>query len=94
MPKATWNGATLAESDKTKVVEKNHYFPPEAVKMEYLKKSGNTYQCSWKGLADYYNVVVDEKVNEDAAWVYPEPTEAAAEIKGYIAFWKGVEVVE
>lgn len=94
MPEALWNGVAIAESNETKVVERNHYFPPEAVKMEYLKKSGNTYQCSWKGLADYYNVVVDGKVNEDAAWVYPEPTEAAQQIKGRFAFWRGVEVME
>jgi len=84
----------LAENDKTVVVENNHYFPPESVKTEYLKKSGNQYQCKWKGLADYYDVVVDGDVNKDAAWTYLDPTEPAKEIKGYFAFWRGVEVVE
>lgn len=92
--KAIWNGKVIAESDKTIVVENNHYFPPNSVKMEYLKKSGNTYQCAWKGLADYYDVVVDGKVNKDAAWVYPAPTPAAEEIKGYFGFWRGVEIKE
>lgn len=90
--KAVWKNKVIAESDKTVVVENNHYFPPESVNTEYLKKSGNTYQCHWKGLADYYNVVVDGETNEDAAWVYPEPTEAAKEIKGRFAFWRGIEV--
>lgn len=90
--KAVWRGKIIAESDKTVVVENNHYFPPGSVKMEYLKKSGNTYQCKWKGVADYYDVVVGGEVNPDAAWVYPEPTEPAKMIKGRFAFWKGVEV--
>lgn len=76
------------------VVENNHYFPPESVNMELLKKSGDTYTCPWKGLADYYNVVVDGKVNKNAAWVYPEPKEEAKNIAGRFAFWKGVEVEE
>ena len=92
--KAIWNNKIIAESDKTVAVENNHYFPPESVKMEYLKKSGNKYTCHWKGICDYYDVVVDGKVNKDAAWVYPEPTEAAKKIKGYFAFWRGVEVSE
>lgn len=92
--KAIWNDKVIAASDNTVVVENNHYFPPEAVKMEYLKKSGNKYQCHWKGVADYYDVVVGGKVNHDAAWVYPEPTDPAKQIKGRFGFWKGVEVLE
>ena len=92
--KAIWNNTILAESDKTIVVENNHYFPPESVKMEYLEKSGRTYQCSWKGLADYYNVVVGDKAEEDGAFMYSEPTEPAKQIKGHFAFWKGIEMKE
>jgi uncharacterized protein (DUF427 family) len=89
---ATWNGALIAESDKTVVIEGNHYFPPESVTPEYLKPSSTTSRCPWKGLANYYSLVVDGKTNEDAAWYYGEPSEAAAAIKGYVAFWKGVMV--
>lgn len=92
--KAIWNNAVIAESDKTVVVENNHYFPPESVKMEHLKKSGNKYTCPWKGVCDYYNVEAGGKTAEDGAWMYPEPTEAAKQIKGYFAFWKGVAVAE
>ena len=92
MTKAIWNGVTIAESDKCVEVENNQYFPPDSVNMKYLKKSGNTYQCSWKGLADYYNIAVKGEVNKDAAWVYPKPTPPAKQIKGYVAFWKGVEI--
>lgn len=94
MAKAIWNGKVIAESDKTETVENNLYFPPESVKTEFLEKSGETYKCSWKGTADYYNVKVDGKDNEGAAWSYPEPTDAAKNIKGYFAFWKGVETTE
>ena len=90
--KAVWKNKVIAESDKTVVVERNHYFPPESVKMEYLKKSGNTYKCHWKGIADYYNVVVGGEKNSDAAWVYPKPMPAAKEIAGRFAFWREVEV--
>jgi len=90
--KAVWNNTVIAESDKTIVVESNHYFPPESVKMEFLKKSGNTYTCPWKGMCDYYDVVAGDKTNFDAAWMYPEPKEEAKQIKGYFAFWRGVEV--
>lgn len=86
--KAIWNNTSLAESSSTVVVEENHYFPPESVRMEYLRKSGRTYQCPWKGLAYYYDIVVGERVNRDAAWIYPEPTEAAKEIAGHVAFAK------
>lgn len=90
--KATWNGATLAESDKTVVVEGNHYFPPDAVKQEYFRGSDTHTTCPWKGLASYYDVVVDGKENADAAWYYPTPKDAAKQITGYIAFWHGVTV--
>ena len=90
--KAIWNSQVIAESKKTVVVEDNHYFPPDSVKMNLLKKSADQYQCAWKGLADYYDVVVDGKSNHNAVWVYPEPTEKAQNIKGHFAFWKGVEI--
>jgi uncharacterized protein (DUF427 family) len=92
MARATWNGTVLAESDKTVVVEGNHYFPPESLQQEYFKPSQTHTVCSWKGEASYYNVEVNGQVNPDAAWYYPSPKEAASQIKGYIAFWKGVRV--
>lgn len=92
MPKATWNGVTLAESDKTIVVEGNHYFPPDAVKRELFQPSDTHTICSWKGEASYYTVAVDGKTNKDAAWFYRSPKEAAAQIKDYVAFWHGVKV--
>jgi uncharacterized protein (DUF427 family) len=92
MAKATWNGAVIAESGDTRIVEGNHYFPPDAVKREYLRPSANHTVCSWKGTASYYDVVVDGRTNADAAWYYPEPKPAAKEIAGWIAFWHGVTV--
>ena len=92
--KATWNGAVLAESDDTEVVEGNHYFPPEAINHEYFTESTTQTRCPWKGLASYYTIEVDGETNADAAWYYPDPSEAAQNIKGHIAFWKGVEVTE
>ena len=92
MAKAIWNGAVLAESDKTVVVEGNHYFPPDTIKREFFKSSDMHTTCPWKGLASYYNVEVDGKTNNAAAWYYPTPKDAAKEITGYIAFWKGVKV--
>src|SRR2546428_4462210 len=92
MPKAIWNGAVLAESDRTEVVEGNQYFPPDAVKREYFKPSATHTTCPWKGVASYYDVVVNGESNRDAAWYYPEPKEAARNIKGYVAFWRGVKV--
>ena len=92
MPKATWNGAVLARSEACVQVEGNHYFPPEAVQREYLRPSDTHTTCAWKGVASYYDVVVDGKVNKDAAWYYPEPKEAAKHIQGRIAFWRGVQV--
>jgi len=90
--KAVWNGATLAESDKTIVVEGNHYFPPDAVKRDLIQPSATHTICSWKGEASYYTVAVDGQTNKDAAWFYPSPKPAAAEIKDYVAFWHGVKV--
>ncbi|MBF2078592.1 MAG: DUF427 domain-containing protein [Synechococcales cyanobacterium T60_A2020_003] len=92
MPKAMWNGAVLAESDRCEVVEGNHYFPPESLNMEYFKPSDTHTTCGWKGVASYYTVEVDGKANKDAAWYYPEPKDAAKAIKGYVAFWRGVTV--
>ena len=90
--KATWNKQVIAESDDTVVVEGNHYFPPEAIVAGYFINSPTHSTCPWKGEACYYHLVVDDKTNEDAAWYYPEPLEAAASIRNYVAFWKGVEV--
>jgi len=92
MPKAVWNGATIAESDATVVVEGNHYFPPSSVERSYLSASPTHTVCPWKGTASYYTLVVDGKENKDAAWFYPAPKDAAKEIKDHVAFWKGVEV--
>jgi uncharacterized protein (DUF427 family) len=90
--KALWNGTVLAESDRTVVVEGNHYFPPESIREEHFKPSDTQTVCPWKGLASYSNVEVDGKQNPDAAWFYPEPKDAAQQIAGYVAFWKGVTV--
>lgn len=92
MPKAIWNGAVLAESDKCEVVEGNQYFPPDAIKREYFKESSNHTTCPWKGTASYYTIEVDGKQNSDAAWYYPTPKDAAKQIAGYVAFWRGVTV--
>ena len=91
--KAIWNKTTIADSDNTIVVENNHYFPPDSVNMEYLSQSETTYECPWKGHANYYDITVGNEINKDAAWVYKEPKEKAQNIKNYIAFWKGVEIV-
>jgi uncharacterized protein (DUF427 family) len=90
--KAIWNGAVIAESEDTVIVEKNHYFPLSSVKAEYLKPSDTTTVCSWKGTANYYTLSVDGQTNPDAVWYYAEPKEAAKQIRGRVAFWKGVEV--
>ncbi len=92
MAKAIWNGVVLAESKNTVVIEGNHYFPPDTVNMNYFKPSDTHTTCPWKGVASYYTVVVDGQENKDAAWYYPDPKPAAKEIKGYIAFWRGVKV--
>ena len=90
--KAIWNNEVIAESNDTVVVENNHYFPKDSVKAEYLAPSPTPTTCPWKGLASYYSLTVDGKQNTDAAWFYPEPKEAAANIKDYVAFWKGVQI--
>lgn len=92
MAKATWNGVVLAESDQTIIVEGNHYFPPDSVNQQYLVDSSKHTTCPWKGLASYYTVAANGKENVDAAWYYPSPKDAAKEITGYIAFWRGVKV--
>ena len=90
--KATWNGVTIAQSDDTVVVEGNHYFPLGSVDPAALKPSAHTSRCPWKGLANYYHVVADGRENPDAAWYYAEPSPKADNIKGRVAFWKGVSV--
>jgi uncharacterized protein (DUF427 family) len=92
--RAVWNNAVLAESDKTVVVEGNHYFPPESVNRQYFQESSTHTVCPWKGTASYYDVVVEGNVNKDAAWYYPEPKAAAEEIKDRMAFWRGVKIQE
>lgn len=92
MARATWNGTLLAESDETVVVEGNHYFPPASVVEGVLQPSDAQTICPWKGTASYYDLVVDGEVNPAAAWYYPKPKEAAKEIAGHLAFWKGVTV--
>ena len=92
--KANWNGEVLAESNETIVIEGNHYFPPETINQDFFKSSDNHTTCPWKGLANYYDVVVGMDVNRDAAWYYPEPKDAAQEIKDHVAFWQGVSVTE
>jgi len=90
--KAVWNGTTLAESDSTVVVEDNHYFPPESISAQYFRESPTHTTCPWKGEASYKTIEVDGEANPDAAWFYPAPKDAAAEIKDHFAFWKGVTV--
>ena len=90
--KAIWNGEVIAESDDTIVVEGNHYFPPESIKKEFFQESDTNTVCPWKGTASYYNLAVGGDDNKDAAWYYPEASELAKKIQGYVAFWKGVEV--
>lgn len=92
MPKAIWNGAVLAESDKCEVVENNQYFPPDAINKQYFKESSTHTTCPWKGVASYYTIEVDGQQNKDAAWYYPTAKDKAKNIEGYIAFWKGVKV--
>jgi uncharacterized protein (DUF427 family) len=92
--KAIWKGQLIARSENTVIVEGNHYFPPESVGDKYLKPSSTTTVCSWKGTAHYYSIVVAGEENRDAAWYYPSPKDAAAEIKNHIAFWRGVDVLD
>jgi uncharacterized protein (DUF427 family) len=92
MIRATWNGAVIAESDRTKKVEGNHYFPLADINTDLLTDSTTHTRCPWKGKASYYDVSVGGKTNPDAAWTYPKPTFLARGIKGHVAFWQGVEV--
>lgn len=92
MPRAIWNGAVLAESNKCVVVEGNQYFPPDSINQQYFKDSSTHTTCPWKGVASYYSIEVDGQVNKDAAWYYPTTKDAAKNIEGYIAFWRGVTV--
>jgi uncharacterized protein (DUF427 family) len=89
---AVWNGAVLAESDETRIVEGNHYFPSESIDRQYFKENSHHTTCHWKGVASYYDVEVDGQVNRSAAWYYPAPLQAADHIRGYVAFWHGVKV--
>jgi uncharacterized protein (DUF427 family) len=92
--KAIWNGAVIAQSDRTEVVENNHYFPRDSLAADLLRESSHRSRCGWKGEAHYYDVVVDGSVNANAAWYYPEPLPAAAGIRDRVAFWKGVQIVD
>jgi uncharacterized protein (DUF427 family) len=94
MPKVTWKGTLLAESDNTKVVEGNQYFPPDSLKQEYFQPIDKTTGCPWKGTANYYDIVVDGEVNAGAAWYYAEPKSAASNIKGYVAFYRNKVDIE
>ena len=90
--KAIWNGITLAESDKTIIIEGNHYFPPSSIHKDYFKKSSTSSVCFWKGTASYFSIEVDGKLNLNAAWYYPSPLPKAVEIRNYVAFWKGITI--
>ena len=92
MARAIWNNTVVAETDAFETVEGNVYFPPGTIKREFFKPSATKTTCGWKGEASYYTLKVGDKLNPDAAWYYPDPKEAAANIRGYIAFWKGVTV--
>ena len=92
--KAIWNDTVIAQSDATEVVEGNHYFPADAIHEDYFESSDHHTTCPWKGKASYYTLVVDGERNENAAWTYPAPKDAASQIKDHVAFWKGVEVME
>lgn len=92
--KAIWNDQIIAESNQTIIIEGNHYFPPQSVNEHFLSESSTHTTCPWKGIASYYNIEVNGKTNKDAAWYYPEISEMAKGIKGYVAFWKGVEIIK
>ena len=92
MTKAVWNGVTLAESNATVVVDNNQYFPADSIDKQYFKDSNTHTTCGWKGVASYYSIEVNGEVNSDAAWYYPAAKDAAKNIEGYVAFWKGVKV--
>ena len=93
MPKAVWNEAVIAQSERFETVEGNVYFPPESLDMRYFRSSDTHSTCAWKGVASYYDIVVGGKVNKDGAWYYPAPKPAAANIGGHVAFWRGVQVI-
>lgn len=90
--KAIWNGQVIAESNDTVNIEGNAYFPPDSIRQEFLQESDTHTICPWKGTASYFNITVDDKTNKDAAWFYPEVSDLAKSIKGYVAFWKGVQI--
>ena len=92
--KAIWNGETIAESEETKVVENNHYFPQESIHKEFFKESKHETRCPWKGIASYYHVQVGDQLNENAAWYYSLASHAAKPIENFVAFWKGIKVTE
>jgi uncharacterized protein (DUF427 family) len=92
--KAIWNNEVIAESNETIVIENNHYFPKQSVNADLLQASDTHTTCPWKGLASYYTIAVNGQQNKDAAWYYPEPKAAAAQIKDYVAFWKGVKITK
>ncbi|MBT2969741.1 MAG: hypothetical protein B6D72_15840 [gamma proteobacterium symbiont of Ctena orbiculata] len=92
--KAIWNGRIIAASDETLIVEGNHYFPPDSLHRDYFRSSSTTSICPWKGTANYYTISVDGRENRDAAWYYPSPSAAAEKIRDYVAFWRGVEIIE
>lgn len=94
MPKAVWNGVVLAESDQTILIEGNHYFPPHSIHRKFFKKSSTQSLCPWKGVASYYNIEVEGKTIEDAAWFYPDPKPMAEKLglKNQVGFWRGVEI--
>jgi uncharacterized protein (DUF427 family) len=94
MPKALWNDRVIAESADTVMVEGNHYFPPGSITQEFFSPTAKQTVCPWKGTATYFTLEVDGEKNKDAAWSYAEPKEAAENIRGYYAFWKGVTVIE
>lgn len=92
--KAIWNKVIIAESDNTVIVEGNHYFPADSVNGQFLKETNTHTSCSWKGEASYYDIVVDDAINHDAAWFYPDPKPKALNIKNHLAFWRGVDVIQ
>jgi uncharacterized protein (DUF427 family) len=92
MKKAIWNGQLIAESDKTVVIEGNHYFPSDSINKDFFKESERTSICPWKGVANYFNIEVDGQTNMGAAWYYKQPSDKAKEIKDHVAFWKGIPI--
>lgn len=94
MPKAIWNGAVLAQSDRTELVEGNHYFPADSVNWEFFCENEDQTVCPWIGIASYYDIVVNGQVNRGGAWYYPAPKPGAKHIRGYIAFWRGVQILD